>query len=215
MLIYRAAADLASPETDVLDLGTKDGRFLTDIPGNIVGLDIQISPSTEEPEFIRGDGCQMPFSGDSFDIIISNQVFEHISPGQRTQMLAEINRVLRPGGEFLISIPNRYFPIGGTPHVLPPFWTFLPKSVGLPLAEKLVNREDYEYYQNSLFPIAPWTLRSILQQEFDRVEYATIALGERYGSDVWPQWFNKLFPYMSSSPAFFEYTFSYTAYRCY
>lgn len=220
MLVYRAAADLASTGADVLDVGTKDGRHLSEIPGNVVALDVRLAPSVEGPSFIQGDGCEMPFPNDSFDIVVSNQVFEHISPDQRARMATDIARVLRPNGTFLVSAPNRYFPLGGSPHGMPPFWTFLPRSLGVPLAKRFVNRKDYEYYRDSLFPVAPWKLRDILEDAFDSVEYDTIRLGKQYGPDIWPAWFNRVFPFVTTAtriPGFktaFESTFIYTAYQC-
>jgi SAM-dependent methyltransferase len=40
---------------------------------------------------------QLPYDNDSFDIVLSNQVFEHIPEGIVPQMMSEISRVMRPG----------------------------------------------------------------------------------------------------------------------
>jgi SAM-dependent methyltransferase len=219
MFIYKEAAKVSSPSSDILDVGTKDGQFLPEIEGNVTAIDVDLSPSVAGPSFIFGDGCRMPFKRNSFDIIISNQVYEHISPKQRKEMTNEVARVLRSEGEFLISIPNRYFPLGGTPHGLPMFWTFLPKYVGLKLARYAVNNQKYEYYRDSLFPISSWSLRTLLEENFKTVKYSTLKLGEEFGDDVWPKWFNSLYPLIyriASSPGLrtlFEWSFGYVSYK--
>lgn len=50
----------------------------------------------------------IPFPSASFDIVIVNEVLEHIH--NQHLALGEIHRVLRPGGKFLLFCPNRLFP---------------------------------------------------------------------------------------------------------
>jgi SAM-dependent methyltransferase len=49
-------------------------------------------------------GGIIPFHADSFDLVISNQVFEHVADIDLA--LDEIRRVLRPGGAFLNIFPS-------------------------------------------------------------------------------------------------------------
>jgi SAM-dependent methyltransferase len=49
------------------------------------------------------DGQVFPFPDSEFDSIVSNEVFEHIFHPDK--FLCEINRVLRPGGILLITVP--------------------------------------------------------------------------------------------------------------
>jgi SAM-dependent methyltransferase len=51
------------------------------------------------------DGDRLPFQDSQFDVVISNQVFEHIPNPRR--VLPEIGRVLKPGGQFLALFPFR------------------------------------------------------------------------------------------------------------
>ena len=48
---------------------------------------------------------RLPFHNSQFDVVISNQVFEHIPHPSR--VLPEIGRVLKPGGQFLALFPSR------------------------------------------------------------------------------------------------------------
>lgn len=59
----------------------------------------------------------LPFKDDTFDLIISDQVFEHVRNYSET--ISEIARVLKPVGYCLHIFPSRYKLI--EPHVLIPF----------------------------------------------------------------------------------------------
>ncbi len=50
-----------------------------------------------------GDATRMPFADDSFDIVIAAEVLEHIPADQAA--MAEIARVLRPGGIAAVTVP--------------------------------------------------------------------------------------------------------------
>jgi hypothetical protein len=70
------------------------------------------------------DGRRLPFASDSFDLVFSNSVIEHLGSrlGQE-QMAAEVNRL---GSNYYIQTPNRRFPI--EPHYLLPLIHFLPRA---------------------------------------------------------------------------------------
>lgn len=53
-----------------------------------------------------GDGCALPFRDDSFDMVVSFDVIQHVAtPGS---MIAEIARVLKPSGHILFTFPFFY-----------------------------------------------------------------------------------------------------------
>jgi SAM-dependent methyltransferase len=60
----------------------------------VVGVDIK--PITEDPLLYVCTPTELPFDDDSFDAIVSNMVFEHVM--HPVEVLAELHRVLRPGG---------------------------------------------------------------------------------------------------------------------
>ncbi len=103
------------------------------------GLDIAESPEVAARtrvgnEFHTFDGVQIPFAADSFDLVYSRQVFEHVR--QPAPLLVEVERVLRPGGWF----------VGSTSHLEPyhsySTWNYTPdgfrillEAAGLRLVE--------------------------------------------------------------------------------
>lgn len=74
--------------------------------GEVVALD----PDTEAlernqtRERIAGDGQRLPIADDAFDLVFSEYVFEHLPDPEAA--LAEIDRILRPGGSFVVLVPN-------------------------------------------------------------------------------------------------------------
>jgi SAM-dependent methyltransferase len=60
---------------------------------------------------------RVPFEDDTFDLVISDQVFEHVQDQARA--FSEIYRITKPGGIGLHIIPARYAPIEG--HIYVPF----------------------------------------------------------------------------------------------
>lgn len=75
--------------------------------------------------FVQSDACSLPFASETFDVTICLEALEHIgSPNtnrewtprpeylaNRKRAVAELLRVVRPGGLILVVTPNRLFPI--------------------------------------------------------------------------------------------------------
>ena len=51
---------------------------------------------------------QIPHADDSFDLVVSNQVFEHVE--DLPSVLAEIGRVLKPTGSIIVAVSNKGSP---------------------------------------------------------------------------------------------------------
>jgi SAM-dependent methyltransferase len=73
----------------------------------LIGLDYNIASLKKHRIIcyrIQGDILRLPFANNSFDLITSNMVFEHLKE-PRIQ-LREISRILKPGGILIIHTPN-------------------------------------------------------------------------------------------------------------
>lgn len=101
----------ANTQLEVLDLGCGEGNSEAKFKAygddlQWFGLDIDESPEvnsrTREGNFYTFDGINIPFEDNRFDLIYSNQVFEHVRYPEA--LLKEINRVLKPGGYFVGSV---------------------------------------------------------------------------------------------------------------
>lgn len=91
-----------------------------------------------------GDAMALNFPDDTFDIIICNQVYEHVS--DHYILVKEIYRVLKKGGVCYFGAGNRVVLI--EPHYNLPFLSWLPKKLAN-LYLKFTRGENY-YYENLL-----------------------------------------------------------------
>lgn len=57
--------------------------------------------------FIVGSAIDLPFPDTQFDTVVSWEVIEHIPKTTEPKMFSEVARVLKPGGVFYLSTPNR------------------------------------------------------------------------------------------------------------
>jgi SAM-dependent methyltransferase len=68
------------------------------------------SPGESRPANFRHvltNGIQIPLPEDSVDMVISNQLMEHLHPDDAADQLQEVFRILRPGGSYICMTPNR------------------------------------------------------------------------------------------------------------
>ena len=60
-------------------------------------------------KFEKVDARGLPFSNETFDIVIAFQLIEHIPPNEVSGFLCEVRRVLKEKGSLFIMTPNRKF----------------------------------------------------------------------------------------------------------
>jgi SAM-dependent methyltransferase len=83
---------------------------------------------------------RLPFEDDTFDLVISDQVFEHVQDQARA--FQELFRVTKPGGHGMHIIPARYAPIEG--HIYVPFGGVLQHRWWYKLWALLGIRNEYQ-----------------------------------------------------------------------
>ncbi|MCX6762158.1 MAG: class I SAM-dependent methyltransferase, partial [Candidatus Moranbacteria bacterium] len=80
----------------VLDVGGRGNMMKKFLPGDAVFYMDPLVESKDE-NFIKGDGCAMPLEDESFDWVVSADVFEHIPEEKREDFLKENTRVAKLG----------------------------------------------------------------------------------------------------------------------
>jgi SAM-dependent methyltransferase len=99
------------PEYSLLDLGAGAGIVpQMNFRGRVAracGVDpderVRANPFLDDGRV--GTGEALPYPADTFDVVISDNVVEHLTTP--AQVFAEVARVLKPGGLFLFKTPNR------------------------------------------------------------------------------------------------------------
>jgi len=112
-IVGAVRAELGPGLHRTLDLGTGGGSLAEGLASaglSVVGLDPSLPPSARALHngmgaFVGGYGEQLPFADGAFDVVVCMEVLEHVE--NAAAVVAEAGRVLRPGGVFVFSGPNR------------------------------------------------------------------------------------------------------------
>jgi len=109
----------------VLDAGCGEGygaHLLAEVAQKVIGADIdpsaidwaRVNYPDSNIEFVQTELTRTHLPSQTFDLICSSQVIEHIK--NQTHFVAEMKRLLKPGGVLIIATPNlEFFPEGYNP----------------------------------------------------------------------------------------------------
>lgn len=114
--VYKHIQGLLRPNNRVLEIGFGEGygtKMLSQACEEIIGIDIKKEVIEYAREkygstnciFQHYDGNEIPFRPDSFDVVVTFQVIEHIKDDKH--FISEIYRVLKQSGFFYVTTPNR------------------------------------------------------------------------------------------------------------
>jgi len=94
----------------VLDVGCHDGFLLGSLGARQrTGVDPELIGKRSGVQFVRADGCALPFVDSAFDFVFAMDVIEHVED-DRT-LSRSLLRVLAPGGRLILSTPGAAFRI--------------------------------------------------------------------------------------------------------
>jgi ubiquinone/menaquinone biosynthesis C-methylase UbiE len=144
--MYRQRVELALNECSggkrVLEVGFGTGlafpnlhEMYREIHGIDLTADIQAVKSVFDPMDIplfleKGDVLKMPYQNDFFDTVLMISILEHLKPAELEQAFAEVQRVLKPGGQMIY----------GTP-VEKPFMVFMFRMLGHDIRDEHFSTE--------------------------------------------------------------------------
>lgn len=172
--LVRSVEFLAEHATgQLLDVGGGErpyGELFESRVDRYVGLEYPPSADSLHPEIwgvldrlqgvvdVFGDGMRMPFKDDSFDTVMSLEVFEHLADPDAC--LREIERVMRPDGVLLFTVPF-VAPL----HQLPfDYYRFTPQGIAAMLdrhgfeVEHIMARGNFSSTMGTV--VAHWVLRT-------------------------------------------------------
>lgn len=132
----------------ILDNGCGLGTYLAAFEpysSERYGLEVEFDRATgalaSSNGIVQGVGEHIPFADETFDLVFSNEVIEHVQDD--AHYAAEMARVTRPGGRILLFCPNRWYPV--EQHGI--FWRDSYKFGNIPLVNYLPD-----FLRNRLAP---------------------------------------------------------------
>ena len=105
------------------------------------------------------NGRNIPFKSNKFDIIYSQQVFEHVTPELKIPFIKEEMRILKDNGLLYHQIPHRLVPYESHTKVWLLHW--LPKK----LFKVFFKKHKAKFIENHLFLDWPWKIKKIFLNE--------------------------------------------------
>jgi len=115
---------------DIADIGSSFGWFekmaLVGKCKSVVGIEpkkkdfYQAKKEVPSATFKVGSALKMPFPNNSFDLVVIFDVIEHIPKNTEPRAIKEIFRILRPGGELVLSTPFDFW----LSKIMDPAWYF-------------------------------------------------------------------------------------------
>lgn len=99
----------------ILENGCGVGMYVEQLSafgGRVIGLEYDFERAAEarvnSPEIVNAAGEFLPLPSSTFDLILSHEVIEHVQDDRSA--IAEMIRVLKPGGRVFIFCPNIGYP---------------------------------------------------------------------------------------------------------
>jgi len=100
----RAYLDRLPAATRVLDVGCGEGVLLEEYAARLAIEGVDFNYASDRVR--TGPATALPFGDASFDRVLCLDVLEHLALQDQPTAMAELFRVLAPGGEALVSVPN-------------------------------------------------------------------------------------------------------------
>lgn len=116
-------------DKELLDIGTGSG-YMAQVFGKATKKTTSIDVVDERRvksgyRFVKAESEILPFADNSFDVVVSNHVIEHV---HRQQIhIDEVIRVLKKGGLIYLATPNKWWLTD--PHYRLPFISWLPRKM--------------------------------------------------------------------------------------
>ncbi len=99
----------------LLEIGCGNGDYSAALRGNfglVVATDLLWAElplaKSQCLDVVQTSASALPFPAETFDVVLAVEVLEHVASVE--DVCRDIGRVLRPGGVFCFTSPNRWFP---------------------------------------------------------------------------------------------------------
>ena len=157
-----------------LGLGAYLARLASDAK-QAIGLDVELERTIQAHKNIEqvvcGVGEKLPFPDDYFDLVLSNEVLEHVNNDY--QVIKEMVRTLKPTGRIVLFCPNRGYPF--ETHGI--YWRGKYKFGNIPLVNYLPRK-----LRDKLAPHVQIYTRKDLKKRFDGLPVKFIKQSTVFGA---------------------------------
>lgn len=162
---------------DVLEVGCGDGygtKRLLPLAKTYTGVDKFVSDTVTKLDKLKFIQMNIPpftgFADNSFDVVISFQVIEHIQ--NDALYMEEIRRVLKPGGKFIFSTPNKKMSLTRNPYhireyILSDYQKLCSKYSSYELKGVYGDEKVMDYYQKNKESVKKITRWDILNLQYN------------------------------------------------
>jgi SAM-dependent methyltransferase len=111
----RLLGPLLKPDAVYLEVGCGTAALpfaMAGLAAEVLGLDvtdalIDFAAAPANFRFVKTEGVEIQLADNSVDLAHSDQLMEHLHVEDAEPQLREINRILKPGGEYLCATPSR------------------------------------------------------------------------------------------------------------
>ncbi|MDM8568723.1 class I SAM-dependent methyltransferase [Thiotrichales bacterium HSG1] len=149
-------------QTTWLDIGCGSGGIVNAIAPkvkSIIGIDpepwtrwTEFQATHTNLHFLNESVENLSCTDNSVDVIICNQVYEHVPNPQ--DLITEIYRILKPGGYCYFAGPNLLFPV--EPHVFWPFVHWLPRKFAVKFMHFCGSKGILDAYSANYWTLKKW-----------------------------------------------------------
>jgi len=145
-IIFFLSSHIFEKSEKILSVGDGDGyirKLLQQFSGKtIIGSDYEERERYYAENFVQCSVTDLKFEDESFDLVLANNIYEHITSEEQIKMINEISRVLRPNGFLYFATSMKYAPL--EPHTGLPFLGCIPKPMANFLVNKIRGREFFD-----------------------------------------------------------------------
>jgi SAM-dependent methyltransferase len=154
----RAVTTTRSSVPRILDYGCGTGGSTSVYAslGEVFGIEpdreaVSLTGARGGGRFCRAVGTQLPFRAAVFDAVVASDVLEHIENDRVA--VAEVVRVLKPGGAFVFSVPAHPWLFSEHDAALLHFRRYTRSALRCLMEESGLQIERLSYWNTALFPV--------------------------------------------------------------